>query len=113
MDRHQLGYVSTQSFGYWVEDNCGYTIDPVDMMALEESLDGTADHRIMKKSFIEGVQAYVDEEPDVYGDVLSAFQAFDQNGDGFISADELKDVINTLQGKKLSEEEIAQGGVKS
>ena len=90
MDRHQLGYVSTQSFGYWVEDNCGYTIDPVDMMALEESLDGTADHRIMKKAFIEGVQAYVDEEPDVYGDVVAAFQAFDQNGDGFITKDELR-----------------------
>ena len=46
-------------------------------------------------------------------EILEAFDLFDKNGDGFISADELKDVINTLQGKKLSEEEIAQGGVKS
>ena len=46
-------------------------------------------------------------------EILEAFDLFDKNGDGFISADELKDVINTLQGKKLSEEEIGQGGVKS
>ena len=101
MDRHQLGYVSTQSFGYWVEDNCGYAIDPVDMMALEESLDGTADHRILKKAFIEGVQAYVDEEPDWD---LAVFQAFDQNGDGFITKDEMRNAMQQL-GDDMTDEQ--------
>ena len=38
-----------------------------------------------------------------------AFDMFDKNGDGSISANEFTEVMNAL-GKKLSEEEIRQGG---
>ena len=51
-------------FAYWVEDNCGYVISEEDMPALEESLDGTHDHRLNKDGFIEcvSVAAAVEEE---------------------------------------------------
>ena len=38
-------------------------------------------------------------------EILEAFRSFDQNGDGYIEADELKDVLSKL-GRNFSNDEV-------
>ena len=40
------------------------------------------------------------------GDLKKAFQIFDENGDGFISPEELEHMVNILSGVKMGKEEV-------
>ena len=62
MDRHNLGYISINNFANWVSDSCGFQICDEDMPALETSLDGCNDYRIMKDAFIETVSVPADDD---------------------------------------------------
>ena len=44
---------------------------------------------------------YVDDDDDV----IAAFKVFDKNGDGYISSDELRQVMTQL-GEKLTDDEL-------
>ena len=62
MDRHNLGYISINNFANWVSDSCGFQICDEDMPALETSLDGCNDYRIMKEAFIETISVPADDD---------------------------------------------------
>jgi len=74
-------------------------------MMTEADEDGSGS--IEFEEFLNMMKKKMKENENSIEDVKAAFKVFDQNGDGFISSQELKNVMMTL-GEVLSEEEIQE-----
>ena len=68
-----------------------------------EKIDVNGDGCVDIDEFGELYKTIMDEEDEEEEDMKEAFNVFDQNGDGFITVDELKASLGLKQGKTLDD----------
>ncbi|KAE8694895.1 Calmodulin-like protein 5 [Hibiscus syriacus] len=86
-------------------ENMGVSISDTDLVQMIERFDVNGDMCIDINEFTELYQSIM-ENKDEEKDMKEAFNVFDQNGDGYISVDELKSVLDALglkQGKAMED----------
>ena len=75
-----------------------------DLTAMIENVDKNSNGTIDYEEFVE-MMVKTEDEDEVVDDITQAFKVFDRDGDGLISADEIRQTMNNL-GEELTEAEV-------
>lgn len=103
-DRNGDGRITKQELGVSLE-NLGIYISDKDLVMMIEKIDANGDGCVDISEFQTLYQMIMDER-DEEEDMREAFNVFDQNGDGFITVEELRSVLVSLglkQGKTVED----------
>ena len=103
-DRNGDGRITKQELGVSLE-NLGIYISDKDLVTMIEKIDANGDGCVDISEFQTLYQMIMDER-DEEDDMREAFNVFDQNGDGFITVEELRSVLVSLglkQGKTVED----------
>ena len=103
-DRNGDGRISKKELSDSLE-NLGIFIPDMELTQMIEKIDVNGDGCVDIDEFGELYQSIMDER-DEEEDMKEAFNVFDQNGDGFITVEELRTVLSSLglkQGRTLED----------
>ncbi|XP_063691174.1 calmodulin-like isoform X5 [Bolinopsis microptera] len=104
-DKDGDGTITTTELGT-VMKSLGQSPCESDLQDMINEVDADGNGTIDFKEFLEMMTKHM-KEADCDQELREAFKVFDQNGDGFISAEELKTVMRNL-GETLTDDEIDQ-----
>lgn len=103
-DRNGDGRISKEELSDSLE-NLGIFIQDKELFNMIEKIDVNGDGCVDIEEFGELYQSLMDER-DEENDMKEAFNVFDQNGDGFITVDELRAVLSSMglkQGRTIED----------
>lgn len=103
-DRNGDGRISKEELSDSLE-NLGIFIQEKELFNMIEKIDVNGDGCVDIEEFGELYQSLMDER-DEENDMKEAFNVFDQNGDGFITVDELRAVLSSMglkQGRTIED----------
>ena len=103
-DRNEDGKITKKELSDSLE-NLGIFIPDKELVQMIEKIDVNKDGYVDMEEFGALYQTIMDER-DEEEDMREAFNVFDQNGDGFITVDELRSVLQSLglkQGRTLED----------
>ncbi len=101
-DKDKDGAITTKELGY-VMRALGADITQTELQEMINKIDQNSSGKIEFKEFLELFVKKL-KDPDTEEDLIEAFKIFDKNGNGIISAAELK-LVMTTYGERLTEEE--------
>merc|ERR1711988_948769 len=101
-DRDEDGFITSEL--QTVLRSLGQDPTDVELQDLVNDVDSDQDGSIDFPEFLAMMSKQM-KETDVEAEIEAAFKMFDKNGDGFISANELKTVMHGLQ-EKLTERDV-------
>eukprot|EP00090_Calanus_glacialis_P028428 TRINITY_DN4567_c1_g1_i1.p1 TRINITY_DN4567_c1_g1~~TRINITY_DN4567_c1_g1_i1.p1 ORF type:complete len:166 (-),score=63.77 TRINITY_DN4567_c1_g1_i1:79-576(-) len=100
-DADKDGEITTQELAK-IMNHHGFHPSIDELSAMIENVDKNSNGTIDYDEFVEMMIEREEEEND---DVAQAFKVFDRDGDGLISADEIRETMNNL-GEELTEAEV-------
>lgn len=105
-DKNGDGYISSKELGV-VMRSLGQNPTEAELLDMINEVDFDGNGRIDFQEFISMMARQMKNPMDEELELRESFKVFDKNGDGYISASELRHVMTTL-GEKLSDEEVEE-----
>jgi calmodulin len=102
VDEDNVGEIPLAKFGNAIRIAGGFPTEE-DLKTMAEKADPSGSGKIGKAAFMEQMKWISRKDPDV-GQICDAFKAFDRDGEGKISAIELRHVLTSM-GDKLTDED--------